>query len=78
MEDIYLTKVVRVGSSKGIIIPTNILNALNWQRGDTIIFILANPEQLIIKRVSDKDIHELKHGRIIEGEDGGPLPTIRI
>lgn len=60
MENIFITKLVKIGTSKGIVIPVNILRAYNWQRGDTLIFGFSGGDQLSIKRLSDRDFEYLK------------------
>lgn len=60
MEDIYTTKIIRVGNSKAVVIPRHILKANNWQKGDHIIFTFAGLECLILKRLTDTDIKRLK------------------
>lgn len=63
-----MTRLVVIGTSKGVIVPVEILNGLKWQRGDQLIFSFANDDQLIIKRVTKEQIRALK-------ED---VPTINI
>lgn len=60
MEDIYVTKIVRVGSSNAVVIPSNILKANKWERGDHIVFTFAGLECLILKRLTDADIKKIK------------------
>ena len=71
MEQLYTTKVTRVGTSKGIVIPIDIINGLGWQRGDTVLFTFAADDKLIVKRIDNETIKKLKR-------DSGlyDLPTI--
>lgn len=63
METVYLTKVIKIGDSHGVIIPVSILRAYNWQRGDILVFGFVAPEQLFLKRISDKELRQIKpHG----------------
>lgn len=73
MEELYITKIVKVGTSKAVVIPTNVLEGLGWQRGDRVIFTFAGQDQLIVKRVTDEDIRKLK-----ALSDMGDEPTIQI
>lgn len=57
---VYFTKIIKVGSSHGVVIPVNILNAYNWQRGDFLICGFAGGDQLYLKRPSDAEINLLK------------------
>lgn len=60
MEDIYTTKLIRVGNSLSVVIPRNILKANNWKKGDHIIFTFAGLECVILKRLTDADIRKIK------------------
>lgn len=73
MEPFYTTKIMQVGTSKGITIPVAIMNALEWKRGDRILFTFANHDTLILKRIDDKTLRLLK-ARNVDAD----LPTIDI
>lgn len=60
MENICITKIIRVGTSNAIVIPRAILNANNWERGDHVVFTLVGLESLIIKKLNDSEIQKLK------------------
>lgn len=47
MQSIFISKIHRIGTSLGIVIPVEILRAYNWQRGDFVIFGFAGGEQLL-------------------------------
>lgn len=65
MESVYLTKVIKIGDSHGVVIPVEILRAYHWQRGDVLIFGFVAAEQLFLKRVSDIELRKIKpHGII--------------
>lgn len=68
MDNLYITRLILIGTSKGIVVPAEILNGLKWQRGDQLIFTFAADDQLIIRRVTNEQIRALK-------ED---VPTIKI
>ena len=55
-----MTKIVRVGSSLGVIVPVNILRGMNWQRGDVLVFSPMDNDVLALKRLSDKEVRELR------------------
>lgn len=60
MERFYTTKVVKIGSSKGIIIPREILTALMWDRGDVVSFgVIAGPT-LVVRQLTDLEIRRLR------------------
>lgn len=60
MESFFITKLIKVGTSQGIVIPREILDAYKWERGDVLVFGFAGTEQLLVKRVSDVEIQKLK------------------
>lgn len=73
MEEIYITKIVKVGNSKAVVIPTNVMDGLRWERGDRVIFTFAGDDQLIVRRISDEAIRKLK-----AVDNMGDEPTIQI
>lgn len=73
MEELYLTKIVRIGTSKGIIVPTNILDGLNWKRGDRVVFTFGYDDTLIVKKVDDETIRQIKRAGGVDVE-----PTIQV
>ncbi len=60
MKSIFITKIAKKGTSLGVIIPTEILNAYNWQRGDVLIYGFAGGDQIYLKRLTDMDIERMK------------------
>lgn len=73
MEYIYTTKIVKIGDSKGVIIPLPILDGLGWKRGDMVVFTFAAGDQLIIKKLDDETIRQIKRQGNL-----GDEPTIQI
>lgn len=60
MENIFITKIIKIGNSCGLVIPQEILNGFHWQRGDTVVFGFASQGQLYIKKMSDLEMKDLK------------------
>lgn len=60
MEALYLTKLVKMGSSHGIIIPKQLLTGFKWERGDSLVFGLGVDNQLFIRRLSNEEIIKMK------------------
>lgn len=56
MEPLYITKIVKVGTSLGIVIPINYLDATGLQRGDQVFLAVREDLGLIIKKVDLKVI----------------------
>lgn len=65
MGTVYLTKLLKIGTSQGIIIPKNILRAYGWQRGDALFFNFTSEDQLFIRRLNDLEINKLKGNVIV-------------
>lgn len=73
MEELYTTKLRKVGDSQGIIVPVPILNGLNWKRGDRVLYTFGLNDTLIVKKIDDEIIRQIKR------EGGlGDEPTIQI
>lgn len=60
METIYFSKIIKVGSSQGVAIPKNILQGMKWSRGDLVIYGFSGKDQLTIRRLTDKEIRQMK------------------
>lgn len=60
MQSIFITKIIKVGNSFGVLIPQEILNGYHWQRGDFVIFGFAPNDQLYLKRLTDLEINQIK------------------
>lgn len=60
LEALHITKLVKVGTSFGIIIPKVISKAYGWERGDVLVYVFASDDTLSIRRLSDKEIRAIK------------------
>lgn len=60
METIYMTKLVKIGTSEGVVIPKEILNGYHWQRGDLLVFGFMANDQLFIRRLSNDELLRIK------------------
>lgn len=60
MENVDITKVVKVGTSLGIIIPKQILTSCEIQRGDHIVFGLFTEGQFFVRKLSEKELRHLR------------------
>lgn len=60
MTDIIISKIIRTGNSLCIVIPKNILHALRLERGDQVVFGIADGDVLMIKKVTDDDKRKWK------------------
>lgn len=65
METLKITKIVKVGTSLAVVLPVSILKALEWQRGDTLLFAFLSDDSLTIRRLSDSQIRRLNSDDII-------------
>jgi len=64
MEYIKVTKVIKNGTSLGIVIPKSILTALDISRGDAIAWLVPSGGLLIAKPLKEIDIQNLKAPKI--------------
>ena len=82
MQPVNFTKIVRMGTSLGIIIPSEILRAYNWKRGDRLVFNFATENLLQVKRPSDVEFKELLKVEKTINADVLPIdeivPTIHV
>lgn len=60
MERFYTTKIVKIGSSCGIVLPKDILAACMWERGDQVSFGVISGPTLVIRQISEQEIRRLK------------------
>ena len=60
MEYIRTTKIIKTGSSLCVVLPKEILKAMNMQRGDQISFWVYDQDTIILRRVSPADLLNLK------------------
>lgn len=61
METIHITKFVKIGDSMGVIVPSNIRKAYGWERGDILVFVFSSADALTIRRLTDKEIQQIKN-----------------
>ena len=59
MKQLFTTKVNRVGTSLGIIIPKDICAGVNIQRGDRVVFANFSDGQFTVIKLTDEQITEL-------------------
>lgn len=60
MENVDITKVVKVGTSLGIIIPKHILTSCEIERGDHIVFGLFTEGQFFVRKLTEKELRHLR------------------
>ncbi len=56
MEYIRTTKVIKTGSSLCVVIPKTILDALKIERGDQVVFGIADENSLVIHKLTPEDL----------------------
>lgn len=59
MHTTHTAKIVRVGSSLGIIIPKFLLKQQNVDRGDTVVFGIYGERQFFFRVLTDKEIQAI-------------------
>ena len=60
MEKVIISRIIKTGNSLCVVIPKNILRALNWERGDQIVFGIFHDEALMISKISPVELLKLK------------------
>lgn len=60
MENVNITKVIKVGTSLGIIIPKALLTDLNILRGDHVVFGLFSEGQFFVRKLNVNELRQLR------------------
>lgn len=60
METVRITKVIRTGNSLCIVIPKEILVALNLLRGDQVVFGIYDENSLVIRKLQNRELLAFK------------------
>lgn len=60
MEYIRTTKIIKTGTSLCVVVPKEILTATNMKRGDQISFWVYDEDTIVLRRVSQVDLINLK------------------
>lgn len=60
MEYIRTTKIIKTGTSLCVVIPKNILTTLKFQRGDQVAFFIYDDETIVMKKIQEVDLLNLK------------------
>lgn len=58
-----MCKVVKIGSSLGIIIPRPLLNGYAFERGDQLVFVMATDKMLGIRALTHQERKLLREQR---------------
>ena len=60
MENLQITKMMRVGTSLAIVIPVNILRALKIERGDQMAFGVYADDVICIRKIQQEELLKIK------------------
>jgi len=60
IQTLKITKLARVGTSYGVVIPKSFAREFKWQRGDLLVMAFPSDDTLVIRRLSDKEIIAIK------------------
>lgn len=60
MQILYITKIVRVGTSFAVVVPINILRSLFIERGDQIAFSVADGDVICMRKITDAEKLQIK------------------
>ena len=65
MENLYTAKVIKVGTSKAICIPSQILKALELERGDYVVFAVYKGGEFVARKLSPAELQAIKPKQIL-------------
>lgn len=65
MQNLYVSKIIKVGTSKAIVIPVDIMKSLALERGDLIVFGVYKVGQFICRKLSPFEVENLKPREIL-------------
>ncbi len=60
MENIKVGKVIKVGSSLAVVIPAELLRALNIKRGDQVVYAVFSENQFCVRRLTEQELRAMK------------------
>ena len=60
MINFQITKIIRVGNSLSVVIPKNILRALKLERGDQMVFAIAEGDVICMRKITDMEKLKIK------------------
>lgn len=82
MEELRTTKIIRMGTSLGLIVPAPIVKGMGWKRGDRVVFTFSDNDYLLVKRPSDIELRQLKKvtkdGDLLVKADGSTERVINV
>lgn len=64
MERIRITKIIKSGTSLAVVIPKSILEALELQRGDQVVFGIVDSKTIAIRKVSGEELKAIQPPQI--------------
>lgn len=64
MINMQITKVIKNGTSLAVVIPVNILRALKIERGDQLVFAIAEGDIICMRKISDMEKLKIKPNSI--------------
>ena len=60
MEILKIRKIQTVGTSLCVVLPADILRALKWERGDTLIFKVAQNDVVVLRKMKPEEFDLFK------------------
>lgn len=55
MQDLRITSIQKVGNSLGVIIPAYVARALDFQRGEQVIFAIYNEGVITLRKITEAE-----------------------
>lgn len=59
MPRVRMQRVLKIGTSLGVVVPAEICRALNIQRGDYVVFGVYSESSVCIKKVSPDELRKM-------------------
>ena len=65
IETVVLRKITKVGDSSGVVLPAEIMRALNLFRGDHLVFRVLENDVIAMRKITDAEMKILKPDVIV-------------
>lgn len=60
MINFQITKIIRVGNSRAVVLPVNLLRELKIERGDQVVFAVAEGDVICMRKITDAEKLQIK------------------
>jgi antitoxin component of MazEF toxin-antitoxin module len=60
MERVRITKVIKSGTSLAVVIPKSVLEAVELERGDQVVFGIVDDKTIAIRKISGEELKAIR------------------